>query len=73
VNESEKDRLDKIFKALQGHPVLTVSDMERFPDKGGMIQLFMQKRKVRFAIDPETAAQAGLKISSHLLKLAVIK
>jgi len=53
-----------------GLPVLTVSDAPQFAAKGGMIQLFTDNHRLRFVINVAHANQAGLRISSDLLKLA---
>lgn len=51
-------------------PVLTISDAASFTDRGGMIGLFTENHRLRFAINVQSASQAGLRISSDLLKLA---
>jgi hypothetical protein len=56
---------------VEGLPVLTVSDAPQFATSGGMIQLFTENHRLRFAINVARAHQAGLRISSDLLKLAV--
>jgi hypothetical protein len=72
VGRSEKDDVAEILANLKGHSVLTVGDMEGFAHQGGMINFIMKQRKVRFEINADAAEQAGLKISSKLLKLATI-
>ena len=72
VSESEAKTLEPILGAAQAARVLTVSDMRLFFRSGGMIALFSEKDKVRFSINAAAAERAGLKISSHLLKLAVM-
>ena len=68
---SEKERLPGILGALKGTSVLTVGEMERFTELGGMINFVLQGTKTRFQINNEAAARAGLKISSKLLNLAL--
>lgn len=64
-----KDVLDR----LGNHPILTISEMEYFCSNGGIIRLFVSKeRKVRFEINPDVAKLNGLKVSSQLLKIAMI-
>jgi hypothetical protein len=58
--------LDKV----DGKPVLTVSDDERFLRAGGMIRISFVDARVRFDIDIGHAERAGLKISSKALALA---
>jgi hypothetical protein len=56
------------WAAAQG--VLTVGDGPEFTARGGAIEFFVQDQKVRFAINLEAASAAGLKVSSHLARLA---
>lgn len=63
---------DKIFQAVQGRPVLTVGESDTFIASGGMINFVRQGAKIRFEINPRAAQNAGLKISSQLLRLAII-
>lgn len=72
ISPSEKRRLDQIFSALEGHHVLTVSDLKGFARSGGMINLVRQGDKIRFEINLRAARRAGLTISSKLLSLATI-
>ena len=52
--------------------MLTVSDMERFAHRGGIITLLTIQDRIRFEINVEAARRSGVKISSKLLKLANI-
>ena len=70
ISSSERRRVADLLKALSGDSVLTVSEMDRFIQAGGMINFFMEGNKVRFEINPEPAKHAGLRISSKLLNLA---
>ncbi len=70
IASSEQGRLEKILAALDGSPVLTVGEMDRFAERGGMIGFTMEDKRVRFNINQLSASAAGLRISSELLKLA---
>jgi hypothetical protein len=72
ISSSEAERLPQILKALEGSSILTVGEMDRFAERGGMIALKLEDKKVRFDINLEAARRARLKLSSHLLKLARI-
>lgn len=72
VAPSEGARLDAVLAAVKDAPVLTVGDVERFAQRGGMIGFTLESQKVRFNINPAPASASGLKISSQLLKLAKI-
>ena len=56
------------LKALEGRPVLTVTDGEG--GERGIVHLVQTNGRVRFAIDSAKAGQCGLAISSKLLALA---
>ena len=69
---SQEQQLTEIIRRLDGAPVLTVGDTDGYASRGVMINFFMENNKVRFEINPEQADRAGFKISSRLLKLAVV-
>lgn len=56
------------LKAVAQAPVLTVTDEESRGGKG-IVQLFWMNGRLRFAIDSDMAAKAGLAISSKLMAL----
>jgi hypothetical protein len=72
VGSSERGNLQAILAALRKAPVLTVSDMDRFAERGGMIGLFTEASRVRFAINADAIQRAGLTPGSQLLRLARI-
>ena len=72
IAESEKDRLAEILDALKGTKALTVSEIEHFAQRGGMIHLLMENQKVRFEVNVDTVSRAGLKISARFLQLASV-
>ena len=72
LSSSEESQLPQILKGLEKASVLTVSDMEEFAERGGMIAFKMEDQKVRFNVNVDAAERAGLKVGSQLLKLARI-
>lgn len=70
LSSSEVDRVDGELADLAGAPVLTVSDMPRFLEHGGMIALETQGNHVRFSVALDAVNRAGLMLSSELLKVA---
>ncbi len=70
VSASERGRLSKILDRLKGSSVLTVGETAGFVRQGGIIGFVMDDNKVGFEVNVGAAKQAGLKISSKLLKLA---
>jgi YfiR/HmsC-like len=71
ISRSEANRLRQVLDTVHDWPVLTVSDLPDFADKGGMIQFILQGGKVRFEVNLIPATRAGLTLSSELLKVAV--
>lgn len=72
VSRSEEGHLGQILSVIDSRPVLTVSDIDHFAQSGGDIGFFLSDSKVRFAINPASARQSGLRISSQLLTLGQI-
>ena len=72
ISPSEKGRVKQVLQSLRNTPVLTISEMERFGQMGGIINFITVEDRVQFEINPQQAEQQKLKISSQLLKLARI-
>jgi hypothetical protein len=60
----------QMLSALQGKPVLTVTDARGGPQRG-MIFFVVDGGRVRFHIDQAAAQQAGLSLSARLLGVAL--
>jgi YfiR/HmsC-like len=71
ISSSEDSRLDKILEALDKSRVLTVSDIPQFSQRGGMIQFVSERNRIRFEVNLTNAENAGLNLSSELLKVAI--
>src|SRR5947209_2927992 len=72
LSSSEESQLLPLLKVLEKATVLTVSDMEQFAERGGMVAFTVEDQKVRFNVNVEAVERAGLKMGSQLLKLARI-
>lgn len=72
ISRSEKNNFSDILSLCKNFPVLTIADTPGFCNEGGIITLIRADNKIRFEINTDAAKQAGIKISSHLLKLARI-
>ncbi len=70
ISSSEQARLKPILAAAKAGGTLTVSDIPHFADKGGMIEFVPQENKVRFEVNLPATEEAGLILSSELLKVA---
>jgi hypothetical protein len=71
ISASEEDRLKDILAALANSSVLTVSDIPQFSRRGGMIEFVLDGKKVRFEVNLTATQDAGLNLSSELLKVAM--
>ena len=69
IDKSQKPQIQQIFAALHGCPVLVVGEIDRFAQRGGIINLVRQEKRIGFEINDEAAARRGLKISSQLTEL----
>jgi len=75
VSGSEKARLPALLQTLESKPVLTVSEMDRFGQVGGMINFKLvgaQVKQVKLETNPEAAARSGLKMSSKLIAISTV-
>ncbi len=70
ISASEEDRLSDIFQWIEDRAILTVSDIEQFIEKGGMVEFFSRRKKIRLAIDAERVKKVDLHVSATLLKIA---
>lgn len=70
ICSSEKNNLAKITTALKDYPVLTIGETAGFVEAGGIVELLVEQRKVRFEVNLTAAKRAKLKIRSKLLRLA---
>jgi hypothetical protein len=70
ISRSERDHIGRILQALDDSSVLTISEIERFTESGGMLGLAVVNGKIRFEINADAARRAQLKISSQFLLLA---
>ena len=66
------DARQMLGRVVKEQPLLTVSDANGFAQAGGMIELFQDAGRMRFAVNVETAQRSGIRLSSRLLDLAKI-
>ena len=72
VSQTGASDIENIMSTLKDLPALTVSDIEGFTARGGIIEFKLVDKKVRFNINIDAANHAGLTISSKLLSLATV-
>jgi hypothetical protein len=70
IGLTDAARLTSVLNALAGAPVLTISDMPRFTERGGMIQFVSVTGRVRFEINVAAAEKEGLVPTADLLRVA---
>ncbi len=73
ISASEAGQVDNLLGNLKGAPVLTISDLPSFVEKGGQIGFTTERNRVRFIVNTDALTQSELKASSNLLKLAIVK
>ncbi len=70
ISRSEEKQARKSLPALKKAGILTVSDMPGFLDREGMIQFTFVGNRIRFEVNLDSVQDAGLTLSSELLKVA---
>jgi hypothetical protein len=73
--KSAEQRLSTLLPKTKGTPVLLVSDAPGLASKGAVINFFVdqQENRIKLEVNREAEKQAGLRISSELLELGVVK
>jgi hypothetical protein len=72
ISTSELKRIPHALKVLRQRPILTVSELDNFAQRRGMIQFLTESSKVCLRINNEAAKAAGLTISTKLLRVAEV-
>ena len=72
ISASEESNLTEILKLIEGKAILTVSEIENFAQRGGVIKLAKESNKLVFEINIDAAKHAGLAMNAQLLRLARI-
>ena len=61
-----------LLDSVAGKPVLTVSDLDKFAERGGVAQLIVDKGTMGFSVNLDAMRRARIVLSSKLLSLARI-
>lgn len=64
-------RFATVLRWARTRPILTIGETTSFLREGGIVRLFRDEDRLRLQINNKSADDAGLKISSRLLQLAV--
>ncbi len=70
LGASVQQHLSSVVRALGDAPVLTISSIAGFAQKGGCIGLTYRENKMRFEINLAAARKARLRLPSQVLNLA---
>lgn len=70
IASSEAGRMSEVLRQLEGTPTLTVGETDEFVGRGGMVGFRVRDDVVRFDVDLDQSARAGLKVSSQLVRVA---
>lgn len=70
ISRNLSSQWEDILRDLTGKPILTVSDMDKFATRGGIIHLVTERNVVRLRVNTEAARRADIAMSSKLLRLA---
>ncbi len=72
VTAAETRRSEARLLEIRSLPVLSVGDGEGFAQTSGIIELFVENGRMRFAINVTAVKSSGLRLSSRLLELAKV-
>ena len=70
IGSSERAHLAEVLGAFKGESVLTVGEMDRFTDGGGMVGFRLKDSTVKFEVNLRELKQARLQMSSQIIRLA---
>lgn len=74
IDQSETYNLTNILNTIKNMPILSISDINKFAYKEGMIELGIhyRKSKILFKLNLQTLDKSNIKLSSNLIELASV-
>jgi len=72
IGGADKSQIARVVGDAGTLPILTVSDTARFAEAGGLIELYLDNGRMRFAINIDAVQRSRVRLSSRLLGLAKI-
>jgi hypothetical protein len=69
IGSDQQPHLQQWLDRTKGLPVLTVSDIPGFAERGGMIELVRRQDRLTFRINRKAIESSGLYVSAQLLQL----
>lgn len=70
ISEHDKHRFSVISSLIQNAPVLTITDVPELANKGMVITIKIENKRIVFEVNTLAAKKANLHLSSKLLSLA---
>lgn len=72
IHRSEEQHLNELLQFLKNKNILTISDIEQFAQRGGMVEMTREEEKISIYINTDAVNLAQLDIQERMLKLAKI-
>jgi len=72
VSQSLENNLNKILLTLKKHSVLSVSDIDDFAKRGGIIGFVKKQRRIGIEINVMASKNNGVMLSSKLLEVSTL-
>ena len=72
LNVAGAEDASGVIDALAGLPILTVGEVDKFAQYGGMVGFIGEGRKVALAVNQKRLETAGLKASSRLYRASTM-
>lgn len=72
IHRNQAQQLNQLLQFLHGKNVLTISDIAKFAEQGGMVEMTRQDEKVALHINKSSIDDTKLIIDARMLKLATI-
>jgi hypothetical protein len=73
ISGIKQSSMRQIFLSARKQSIFTISELSDIKQSGAVLNFIQTGKKIKFQINMSNARQSGLKISSRLLKLAIIK
>lgn len=72
VTKRETRKMGSLLLKLKNRSVLTIGDADDFARLGGMMQMSLKRKKIRFTVNLQSIEDAGLKVAAPLLELSTV-
>jgi hypothetical protein len=72
ISEAHKASLEQVLSAIEKKNVLIIGESEGFAEEGAAIDFVLKNGQIKFQINRRAIKQSGLRVSSQLLKLALL-